>query len=86
MITQEYCNNLKKGALVEITWHGGNHGLYRIEKDQFNHSYAVNSIYYNDDGTEMERYKSEIDSLRFYNPIGPLSVSSLKSFTPGNEI
>jgi hypothetical protein len=75
-ITEEYCNSLNKGTLVYIIWSGGNKGLYRVEKDQYNRSYAVNAAYYNDDGTERNAHM--IGALRYYNSINSMDVQSIE--------
>lgn len=66
-LTDEQCKALPKGTLVHIIWSGGNHGLYRIEKDKYGKSFAVNAVYYNDDGSEKD--PQSIKALRHYNPI-----------------
>lgn len=73
--TDRECAELHKGALVEIIWSGGNNGLYRVEKNEYGNSFAVNTIYYNNDGTEKN--PESIQAMRFYNPISANNIEKI---------
>lgn len=76
--TDEFLDALPVNALVDVEWSGGNRGIYRVVKDKWGYSYAVNSKYYNEDSSVKEDMQWMAESMFYYNRLWSQDVWNCK--------